>query len=131
MRMKPQPTLDMTYSMVLMEEQQRSTSTIEPSSCALAVHQPNKKEYHKDKGSVKSKDWGSEKKRENCKKTGHTIDGCYYLKGFPPKHPLHGVFPKADNERHKQRERRKHPKVISLSTTPTRKQTKKYQMASS
>lgn len=57
MRMKPQPSLDMAYSMVLMEEQQRSTTNPEPNNTALVVHQANKKEYQsKDKGTTKNKE---------------------------------------------------------------------------
>lgn len=45
MRMKTQPTLDMTYSMVLMEEQKRSTTSPESNNTTLVAHQTNKKEY--------------------------------------------------------------------------------------
>lgn len=93
MRMKPQPTLDMAYSVVLMEEQQRSTTNSESNNTASVVHQKPKKEYQsKVKVSSKTKDLKTEKLCDNCKKVGHTIDGCFYLKGFLASHPLHGVF---------------------------------------
>lgn len=33
------------------------------------------------------------------RKQGILCDNCYYLKGFPPTHPLHGVFLKIDKEK--------------------------------
>lgn len=53
MRMKPRRTLDVSYSMVLMEEQQRSNfSTNSKSTTALVVRHGIKKDhYNKGKGS--------------------------------------------------------------------------------
>lgn len=39
LQMRPQPTLDFGYSMVLIEEQQRGISNIETSNTALVAHQ--------------------------------------------------------------------------------------------
>lgn len=50
-----------------------------------------------------------------AKKPWHTSDNCFHLKDFPPTHPLHGVFSKADNDKSKKGQDRKGPKGYQLS----------------
>lgn len=90
--------------MVLMKEQQRTASTTEVTSTALVATQPEKGEYaNKPKliTDIAKKEWSIDKKCDNYKKAGYTIDDFYYLKGFPSTHPLHGVFPNTDKEKFK------------------------------
>lgn len=45
------------------------------------------------------------------------MDGCYYLKGFPSTHPLHGVFPRPDSEKYKKNQERKASKSYHTDFT--------------
>lgn len=58
MRMKPQPTLDMTYSMVLMEEHKRSNINTEPNNTTLVARQPIKKDHYNNNKKEKMKHKG-------------------------------------------------------------------------
>lgn len=97
LRMKPRSTLDAGYSSILMEEQQRATTTIAPNNLALMANKTKdwktKKEYQSKERTNKGKEWKNKKSCDNCKKIGHTTNSCYCTKGFPANHPLHGVFP--------------------------------------
>lgn len=102
-----------------MEEQQRSTSGTEVNSTALAASQIGKFENYKGKKyfDIIKKEGSQDKKCDNCKKMGHTIEDCYYLKGFPSTHPLHGVFPRSDKDKDKYKKEgtREEPKDMLLN----------------
>ena len=98
MRMKPRPTLDMAYSFVHLEEQQKEISTMTNEGTTLMAHQSSRRDQY-SKGKKHTKKIGKQKRCENCKKRGHTMVDCLHMKGFPSNHPLHGNFPKYDGER--------------------------------
>lgn len=107
-RMKPRPTVDMAYSIVMMEEHQSGNSTTKNEGTTLLAHQSKRKEYTtKDKKTFKDKEWKTEKNCENCKKIGHTIEDYFYTKGFPASHPLCGVFPRPNSEKFKKNQEKK------------------------
>lgn len=100
-RMKSQPSLDV-HNLWFSWRNNRgiSNATIEANNTTLVVHQHQKKEQtqikynQKEKMPNKGKEWKTKKVCDNCKKVGHLVDNCYYLKGFPSTYPLHRVFPK-------------------------------------
>ncbi|KAL4627572.1 hypothetical protein ACB092_05G174900 [Castanea dentata] len=87
--MDPIPSLSKVYSLLIQEETQRSvtnTSVAKVDSTFLAAKMPND---HANLGTnlASTGSGGKGKDRPictNCGKTGHTVDKCYKLNGFPP-----------------------------------------------
>ena len=80
--MDPIPSLSKVYSLLIQEETQRTApnaSIIKVDSTVLAAKLSN--DHHSTNSSGKGKD---RPVCTHCGKTGHTVDKCYKLHGFPP-----------------------------------------------
>nr|XP_023915870.1 uncharacterized protein LOC112027432 [Quercus suber] len=85
--MDPIPSLSKVYSLMIQEETQRSipnTSVVKVDSTALAV----KVSTDQANSAINLVNSGGKSKDRpvctHCGKTGHTMDKCYKLHGFPP-----------------------------------------------
>ncbi|GAB4848580.1 hypothetical protein Ancab_040146 [Ancistrocladus abbreviatus] len=94
--MNPLPNINQAYSLLLEEERQRGihpSAVISNESSALAAtHSQKKFQYRQD--SNQGTGMNSNTKRSNlqcahCKMTGHTMEKCYKLHGYPPGHKLY------------------------------------------
>lgn len=87
--MKPLPSLSQAYSLLLQEENQRSTplSTV-PENVAMNVKFTGSKTRSNYNSYKKSN--SAEETCEYCHNTGHLQDKCFFLHGYPDWHRLHG-----------------------------------------
>ena len=86
--MDPIPSLSKVYSLLIQEETQRwipNASVVKVDSIILVAKMPNDHVTH---GSNLANSGRKGKDRlvcTHCGKTGHTVDKCYKLHGFPPR----------------------------------------------
>ena len=92
--MDPFPSLNKVYSLMIQEETQRSTihsSNPRVESTALVAKSQN---FHANFGVNYVVNNGIKEKEKpvctHCGKSGHTIDKCYKLHGFPPGYKFKG-----------------------------------------
>ncbi|KAG7970169.1 hypothetical protein I3843_07G068500, partial [Carya illinoinensis] len=88
MLLDPLPLVSKFFSLVQQQERHHQiTSHLQPSETALAVKKP----YNPSKPSPKNQP-NLRKDRPfctHCKISGHTIERCYKLNGYPPGHKFH------------------------------------------
>lgn len=96
----PLPTLGSAYHLVSQDEQQRQIGTARITSNETAAFQAfgrgNNKNFGNNQSSTKKRN--EDRTCTHCQKTGHTVDGCFELVGYPewwnPKNAKNASKPK-------------------------------------
>ena len=100
--MNPLPSLNKAYTLVLQEEKQRTI--VHPlNTTDSSAMMANKSNWHHktqnqygDKSKFQNQSKNVTRQNKNCthcEGTGHTVDRCFSIIGFPLGHKLHKVYP--------------------------------------
>ncbi|GKE31824.1 cysteine-rich receptor-like protein kinase 8 [Tanacetum coccineum] len=99
--MQPLPTVAKAYGMIRQEEKQREGILPKPTTSAVFSTYSNGSTSRNYNNTQRNNQRSQTERRStfragiyctNCGKEGHYREECYKLKGYPIRHPLHGIY---------------------------------------
>ncbi|KAH0738712.1 hypothetical protein KY290_037417 [Solanum tuberosum] len=92
--MNPLPSMAQTFSLLVQDEHQREIKpsnhlTLDSTALHAGIDKPTHYKTNYSTNNLKYKDMFC----NYCKRTGHLMEKCYQLHGYPPGHLLHGSSP--------------------------------------